>query len=365
MRPVRIRRAYRAIGVPAGTRRRRGSTPRARAGHAGAVTVTSLDVAKRAGVSRSAVSQILNGKGEKFSEETRRRVLEAASALSYRPSAAGRSLVRGTSELVIALVPNTVLTEVLQELIDLLTDQLAAAGLTLLLRLTSGSEQSFEYLVAGMRPAAVVDLGGMSVQERDLLDSLGIEVITPHFRVDGERLSLGDANRRLGAMQADRLLSRGHERIAYAHRKEARLDVMGQERERGAAQRCALAGLEPPRSFAVRIDSADAAAELARLSVGFGGRSFAVVCYNDEVAMALLAGARALRRDVPGDIALIGCDHTKVGQVANPRLTTVEMDVPGAARYLAEDVIACLGGAPASLIGEPDSRIGVIDGESD
>ena len=60
---------------------------------------TSRDVAEHAGLSRSTVSQVLNGYGDRFSAETRARVLAAASNLDYRPSQAARALVTGGSAM--------------------------------------------------------------------------------------------------------------------------------------------------------------------------------------------------------------------------------------------------------------------------
>ena len=59
---------------------------------------TSLDVAKKAGVSRTTVSFVLNNVPDvAISETTRQRVLEAARSLDYHPNAAGRKLVSGKS----------------------------------------------------------------------------------------------------------------------------------------------------------------------------------------------------------------------------------------------------------------------------
>ena len=71
------------------------------------MTVTSADVARHAGLSRATVSQVLNGHAHRFADETAERVLRAAKELGYEPSAAGRMLRTGSSDFVIALVPNT------------------------------------------------------------------------------------------------------------------------------------------------------------------------------------------------------------------------------------------------------------------
>lgn len=62
-------------------------------------SVTSLDVAKRAGVSRSAVSRTFTS-GASVSTETREKVVQAASELGYRVNYLARSLINQRSDLV-------------------------------------------------------------------------------------------------------------------------------------------------------------------------------------------------------------------------------------------------------------------------
>src|SRR5262245_35339364 len=68
--------------------------------------VSSQDVARRAGVSRATVSFVLNGRTDlRITEETRGRVLRAASDLGYRPNGVARSLVRGRTQTLGVIVP--------------------------------------------------------------------------------------------------------------------------------------------------------------------------------------------------------------------------------------------------------------------
>jgi DNA-binding LacI/PurR family transcriptional regulator len=67
--------------------------------------VTVIDVAKEAGVSRTTVSNVFSGHG-KFSEDTRRAVLEAAHKLGYRPNLAARSLITNQSRLIGLILPS-------------------------------------------------------------------------------------------------------------------------------------------------------------------------------------------------------------------------------------------------------------------
>ena len=70
-------------------------------------TVTMEKVANEAGLSRPTVSQILNGKGHRYSEESRQRVLDAVSTLQYRPNGAARAIRLGQLGCI-ALLSSTI-----------------------------------------------------------------------------------------------------------------------------------------------------------------------------------------------------------------------------------------------------------------
>ena len=69
--------------------------------------VTSHDVARAAGVSRTTVSMVLNGSNAvSLSEETRARVRQAAAELGYRINSAGRMLASGATKTIALIVTN-------------------------------------------------------------------------------------------------------------------------------------------------------------------------------------------------------------------------------------------------------------------
>ena len=81
--------------------------------------VTALDVAERAGVSRSAVSRVFTP-GASVSERTAKKVRSAAEALGYRPNVLARSLITGRSRIVgllVAYLENQFYPEAIERLI--------------------------------------------------------------------------------------------------------------------------------------------------------------------------------------------------------------------------------------------------------
>jgi DNA-binding LacI/PurR family transcriptional regulator len=62
--------------------------------------VTITDVAKRAGVSKSSVSRVLNNKYEYISEDLKQKILEAIKELNYRPNSLAQSLKKRETRVI-------------------------------------------------------------------------------------------------------------------------------------------------------------------------------------------------------------------------------------------------------------------------
>jgi DNA-binding LacI/PurR family transcriptional regulator len=75
-------------------------------------------------------------------------------------------------------------------------------------------------------------------------------------------------------------------------------------------------------------------------------RITAVCAYNDEVALAVLAGMRARRLSAPADLAVVGVDDIPAGALADPTLTTIATGMSTLGQHLAAAVVAVLRGEP-------------------
>lgn len=121
-----------------------------------------------------------------------------------------------------------------------------------------------------------------------------------------------------------------------------------QQRLEGARQACAELGLPAPVVRAVPIDPRGAARAIQAWR-GADPPVTAVCAYNDEVAFAVLAGARDLGLLVPADLAVIGVDDLPVAAVAAPPLSTIHVDVPALAQYVADSIVSKLYQRPTPL----------------
>jgi DNA-binding LacI/PurR family transcriptional regulator len=110
--------------------------------------VTSIDVARLADVSQSAVSRTFTP-GASVSDATRARVLEAAAKLGYRPNAIARTLSTRSSRMIAVVVSN-LQNQFYPVVIERLSQRLQKNGYHVLLFINE-VEEADELLVELMR----------------------------------------------------------------------------------------------------------------------------------------------------------------------------------------------------------------------
>ena len=286
---------------------------------------TSADVAIHAGLSRSTVSQILNGREHLFTEETIARVRASAAELGYRPSLAGRTLARGTSDIVITVLPDVTFNARLRELVDLITEGVGAAGLTNLIRF-SGSEASLEDAILGLKPYGVVSLTPLPAGQRDRLLQQGVHLVQQE---EGLQIEIDKA---IGRLQAQHLIESGYDEIVVALPIAAREQTFAAPRETGVREWAASHGVKVGPTLHVALERGGASAALDQL----GSRPSGIAAYNDEVAVALLGAIVQRGWAVPDDVGLIGIDNSPIALASTPSVTTVDYDIAFSARSIIE-----------------------------
>ncbi len=315
---------------------------------------TSFDVAREAGVSRSTVSQVLNG-DIRFPAETRAKVISAAEQLNYRPSRAGRALVTGLSDIVVVLVPNATFGPHLQDSVDRITNASATAGLSVVVRFGRPDDESTLNSVQDLRPTAVVDLGVLTSAQRERLIAAGIRTIPsapPPAGIDGDP---DPVDILIGRLQVRELARRGPRTIVYAALADHRLDPFGPPRREGIRRETEALGLSEASETRVPLDLDGAYSAVAAVLATAGPGPIGFCCYNDDVAIAVLAALRRLDRSIPDRVAVIGVDRTDVGQLISPRLSTISIDMPTLMEsFVAE--LTTIRGAPTGGRGTPTTQ---------
>ncbi|WP_299622439.1 LacI family DNA-binding transcriptional regulator [uncultured Tateyamaria sp.] len=286
--------------------------------------VTALDVAERAGVSRSAVSRVFTP-GASVSKGTAAKVRRAADALGYRPNVLARSLITGRSRivgLVVAYLENQFYPEAMERLSRELQDR----GYHVLVFMASNSgaeadevmEELLDYQVDGIIAASV----GMSNDLTRRCEAAGIPIVLFNRAQDDDRLSaVTSDNYHGGRKLAEFLVAGGHSRIAHI----AGWDGASTQRDREAGF---VAGLKAAGQSLVARQAANFDFEQAKTITRemFCGpdRPDAVFVANDHMAFAVMDVLRfELGLSVPSDVSVVGYDDVTLSAWPSYDLTTV------------------------------------------
>ena len=289
--------------------------------------VTSIDVARLAGVSQAAVSRVFTP-GASASPELVAKVRQAAEQLGYRPNRLARSLNTGRSRIVglaIGYLENQFYPGVLQGL----SSALQANGYHVLVFMTGRHgedvdkvvEEILDYQVDGLIAASV----GMSSQLGRRAQAAGVPVVLFNRSQDDAAMSSVTSDNLAGGRKvADFLAAAGHRRIAYIAGWEAASTQ--RDRELGFREGLAAHGLDLYARACGEFEQ-EQAAEAARQLFSGRERPDAVFVANDHMAFPVMDVLRhELGLSVPQDVSVVGYDDVPPAAWPSYALTTVRQD---------------------------------------
>ena len=180
--------------------------------------ITSVEVAKLAGVSQSAVSRVFTP-GASVSKRTKEKIHSAAAKLGYRPNVLARSLITGRSRiigLVVAYLDNYFYPEA----VELLSNALQKKGYHVLVFMASKTagniddvfEEMLDYQVDGVIAASVAMSSNLAAR----CNAAGVPVVLFNRAQDDERLSAVTSDNIDGGQKVAKfLIAGGHKRLGY------------------------------------------------------------------------------------------------------------------------------------------------------
>ncbi|MEV6896714.1 LacI family DNA-binding transcriptional regulator [Amycolatopsis sp. NPDC051372] len=283
--------------------------------------VTIAEVARRARVSKTTVSRVLNNKSD-VDAATAVRVREVIAATGYIPSAGAVGLAKGRTRLVGVLVPGLSSSGV-GEVLQGVADVVEASDHGLLLSTAARGADSLERFTHQVRAHAFDGLLLLdpppAVTDNDALRDADLPVVV----VDGARSAFpsvtGDDAAGAAAV-ARHFLARGRRRVAV---------VTGpgeHAASRFAGFRSVLEEAGSPLTGNAVTEAGSTAGSgrsAVRRLVASGHGFDAVFACDDVVAAGVLTGLREAGRTVPGDVAVAGFGDLPLAAFTQPPLTTV------------------------------------------
>ena len=287
---------------------------------------TIKDVAKKAQVSTSTVSHVLNGT-RYVSEATRDKVMEAVKALDYRPSSIARSLkVNRTG--TIGMLVNTSTNPFYAEVVQGVESRCFEMGYTLFLCNTGGDIERMEANLKALEQKRVDGLLLMcSETDTELFDLFAAYQDIPIVVTDWGPLSpnmdrIQDNSRKGGYLATRHLIEMGHTAIGCITGPMNK--QISAERLEGFHEALQEAGLSPTPQWIFEGDfgcRGGSAAMEALLALKH--RPTALFIENDMMAMGAIHQANRAGVDIPNDLSIVGYDDIFISRYMTPPLTTI------------------------------------------
>lgn len=301
-------------------------------------------IAALAGVSKATVSRALDD-DPRVSEKTRARIKEIARQQNYRPNAAAVSLAKGrtnTVGLVIPSAPRALSDPFYLEFLGGVGDYLITRGYNILLSPLSDDRPGHIRLLETNR------IDGLILTEPEQDDArigdllawgipfvfLGQTACPDAIWVDGD--NVGGAR-----LALNHLISLGHRRIGCITGPMNL--VSGGNRLAGYITALAAAGIPFQPELVVESDFTEPGGRraVARL-LDLTPPPTAIFACNDLMAIGALNGARERGISIPGDLALVGFDGIRSGELVSPRLTTIAQPIYNMGRIAGEMLIKAI-----------------------
>lgn len=278
--------------------------------------VTIRDVAKRAGVSITAASYALNETGT-ISDETRKRILEAAEELNYHPNAFARNLKRRKS-LIIGVFISEFAGLFYEEILDGIHKVILQTEYELIV--CPESRTMRKVLAHRQVDGAIVFDTRIRTDTILRLASESFPIVVMERHIDSKYILPLLIDNAHGAQQVfHHLYEGGARRIAFVEGARDAFD--NAERKKTFLNEAARRGLDVP-CFEGNFTE-QSGYEAARTIIRSGDLPEAVFCANDQMALGFLRAMHEHGLRAPDDIALVGFDDIILSRYAHPALSTV------------------------------------------
>lgn len=296
----------------------------------GARSVTIVDVARAAGVSKATASRALRGDKDS-SPGTQKHVLSIARQLGYVVNAHAQALRTGAPSIVGALLRDSsnpiygALHVALQRRADEV-DMSIVAMTAVDPDVPSSQIRAIETMLE-LRVSGILVCSG-TYDEEDLAPMVGrtslISLARAGTRPDTHSVAYDEDA--AGVAIAEAILERGHRRIAV-HTLTREESISGYSRSMAITRTIAAAGGE-----IVAVPYTHEHDDIAGIDRVRSSGATVVACANDGVANRYLALANWARLSIPRDLSIVGCDHVGPFDSASLGLASYALPVVTTAR---------------------------------
>lgn len=303
------------------------------------------DVAKKAGVSTSTVSIVLNNSEKYVSDINRQKVLQAAEELNYSLPPKKR-FSKNTIAVILPIVTSSFFSNVLNGIEGAISpdDNLL---------LFYNSNYNFEKERGCLRTLKKQSLAGIILDsvcpyelESDYLKSLnksftekGIPVVMlERSRPSANHHSVYVDNFQSAYRATQYLIEKGHKKIAHIMGNEKLMH--SQERFEGYKKALSDYGIVYNPEIVYKGDFTPYSGYVAlKELLNLGGNFTALFSSNDQMAIGAIKALKNSGWQIPKDVAIVGFDDLSVSSMIEPALTTIHVPTYQMGRVAAKIIL--------------------------
>jgi len=282
---------------------------------------TIKDVAKKANVSISTVSRVINQKGY-VHEETKELIERTIKELGFVPNQLARSLTNRSSKIIAVIVPH-IGPYFYGELLESIEAQAQANDYKIMFfNVQDDPERELEYLKFFEQYNIEGIIIASNFQNTSKLDQLKVPIITIDHILDENIPSITADSVKAGELAARKLIQSGCKNLAVFRGPSFLMTTI--ERTMGFNKE-----LQKHNMYAEIFDfdliSPDARQieQILQTNPHIDG----IFTYSDTLAMVVMSVLKKLGRRIPDDVQLIGYDNSPFCKFMDPPLTTISQPV--------------------------------------
>lgn len=289
--------------------------------------VTLKEIAKLSGVSAACVSNVLNGKGNRYSAETNFRILDIAQKLNYRSNMVAKSMVTKSSRVLGLIIPD-ITNPFFPAIVRGVEAAASQMGYSVLFIDTMEDvrreQEAFGIMEQNMAEGIIFIPSLATPEDADFLNGFSTPFVTVDRVCRGKGLvgQVACDNQKGAHLGVEFLHARGKRQILFLMGPAA----MGgaQKRRQSIAWAAKSLGLCVPEDYFIHGD----------FSAAFGGGAIdaflqakkpfdAVFATSDIIALGAIRRLKDEGIRVPDDIAVMGYDNIDMCRYVDPPLTTI------------------------------------------
>lgn len=287
------------------------------------------EIAERTGVSIATVSRAINNKGS-VKDETRRRIIQIAEELNYKPHPFARGLSRKQTDTIGVILPE-LNDEFFMDIIHGI-DEEAHRNNRYLMVSSSHSERNdmetiIEFMSSGRVDGVILMAPSMQKNIYDIIGKSKRPVVLLNCAPETNGIvSFSVDNFRGAYLMTEHLIGHDYQRIGMIKGPERNIEAI--ERYLGFKKALDEHNIAYNSDFVIAGDFSSRTGYYGFLRLmSQSNKPEAIFMTNDMMALGAYEAAHSSHIRIPEDIAIVGFDDIFSGRVVTPRLTTVHTPI--------------------------------------